>query len=160
MELKSERIEKPDDVNLILGQAHFIKTLEDLYEALIGSVPAAKFGIAFSESSGDCLVRVEGNDEELKRIAGENMLRLAAGHSFLILLRGAFPINVMGAVRAVPEVCTVYCATANPVEVILAETAQGRGVLGVVDGSRPVGIEGEAGLRWRKSFLRQIGYKL
>jgi adenosine/AMP kinase len=159
MELKRVGIETPEECNVILGMAHFIKTVEDLYEALVGSVPNVKFGLAFCESSGDCLVRVEGTDEELKAAAAKNMLNLGCGHSFLILLRGAYPINVLNAIKRVQEVCTVYAATANPLEVIIAETNQGKGILGVVDGLKPKGIEDEKGVKWRKGLLRRIGYK-
>ncbi len=159
MELKLVRIETPEECNVILGMAHFIKTVEDLYEALVGSVPNVKFGLAFCESSGDCLVRVEGTDEELKAAAAKNMLNLGCGHSFLILLRGSYPINVLNAIKRVQEVCTVYAATANPLEVIVAETTQGKGILGVVDGLKPKGIEDEKGVKWRKELLRRIGYK-
>lgn len=160
MELETVRIGSPKDCNLILGQAHFIKAMEDLYEALVSSVPGIKFGLAFCESSGPCLVRTEGNDAELAKAAGENALRLACGHSFLIFLRGAYPINVLNALKAVPEVCNIYCASANPVEVVLAKTSQGRGILGVIDGAKSAGIEGEKERRDRKDFLRKIGYKL
>ncbi len=159
MELKLVRIEMPEGCNVVLGMAHFIKTVEDLYEALVGSVPNVKFGLAFCESSGDCLVRVEGTDEALKEAAAENMLNLGCGHSFLIFLRGAYPINVLNAIKRVQEVCTVYAATANPLEVIVAETTQGKGILGVVDGLKPKGIEDEKGVKWRKELLRKIGYK-
>ncbi len=159
MEIKTVKIKTPKDCNTILGMAHFIKTVEDLYECLVNSVPAVKFGLAFCESSGECLVRLDGTDEELKEAAAENMLNLGCGHSFLIFLRGAYPINVLNAVKAVPEVCTVYAATANPLEVIVAETGQGRAILGVVDGLKPKGIEDEKGVKWRKDLLRKIGYK-
>jgi len=159
MELKVVKIEMPKDCNVVLGMAHFIKTVEDLYEALVGSVPNIKFGLAFCESSGDCLVRVEGTDEELKAAAAKNMLNLGCGHSFLIFLRGAYPINVLNAIKQVQEVCTVYAATANPLGVVVAETAQGKGILGVVDGLKPKGIEDEKGVKWRKELLRKIGYK-
>ncbi len=159
MELVTVKIKKPDDVNLILGQSHFIKTVEDLYEALAGAVPGIQFGLAFCESSGACLVRTEGTDEELRKLAAENALTIGAGHSFLILLKNAYPINVLKAVQQVQEVCTIYCATANPVEVVLAESAQGRGILGVIDGSKPKGIEDASGIAWRKDLLRKIGYK-
>ncbi len=159
MELKTVKIEKPADVNVVIGQAHFIKTVEDLYEAMVGSVPGGKFGIAFCESSGPCLVRVEGNDEELKRLASENAYALSAGHVFVILMKNAYPINVLNAVKAVQEVCGVYCATANDVEVILAETTEGRGVLGVIDGRKSKGVETEKDAKERKEFLRKIGYK-
>lgn len=153
-------IDKPEDVNLILGQAHFIKTVEDLHEALIGSVPGIRFGLAFAEASGPALVRWSGTDDELAQHAAATVREIGAGHVFLILLRNAFPINVLPAVRAVQEVCTVYCATANPVQVILAQTSQGRGVLGVIDGVSPTGIEGEPEIAARKGLLRQFGYKL
>ncbi len=159
MELVTVKIKKPDDVNLILGQSHFIKTVENLYEALAGAVPGIQFGLAFCESSGACLVRTEGTDEELRKLAAENALTIGAGHSFLILLKNAYPINVLKAVQQVQEVCTIYCATANPVEVVLAESAQGRGILGVIDGSKPKGIEDASGIAWRKDLLRKIGYK-
>ena len=159
MNITSVKIRKPEDVNLILGQAHFIKTVEDLYETLAGAVPGIKFGLAFCESSGACLVRSDGTDEELRKLAADNVLAIGAGHSFLILLRHAYPINVLKAVQAVQEVCNIYCATANPVEVVLAESAQGRGIIGVIDGEKPRGIEDEAGVAWRKDLFRKIGYK-
>ena len=159
MELKVVKIKLPEECNVILGTTHFIKTVEDLYETLVNSVPNIKFGLAFCESSGECLVRVDGTDEELKEVAAKNALNLGCGHSFLIFLRNAYPINVLNAIKRVPEVCTIYAATANPLEVIVAETDQGRGILGVVDGLRPKGIEDEKGIRWRKEFLRKIGYK-
>lgn len=157
--LVSTRIQKPEDVNLILGQTHFIKTVEDLHEALVTAVPNIKFGLAFCEASGPCLVRWSGTDEELTELARVNAKAIGAGHSFLIFLRDCYPINVLPVVRHVPEVCHIYCATANPLEVILAETAQGRGILGVVDGNSPLGIENEADIRDRKAMLRQFGYK-
>ncbi|MBI5252895.1 MAG: adenosine-specific kinase [Euryarchaeota archaeon] len=160
MELKIVKIEKPAESNIILGQAHFIKTVEDLYEALISSVPNIKFGIAFCESSGPCLVRTEGNDEELKSAAAKNAFALASGHCFIIILKNAYPINVLNAVKTVPEVCNIYCATANEVEVVTAETAQGRGIIGVIDGLKSKGIEKEKDVKERKEFLRKIGYKL
>ncbi|MCX7681163.1 MAG: adenosine-specific kinase [Anaerolineae bacterium] len=161
MELTTVRIEKPEAVNLILGQSHFIKTVEDLHEALVNSVPGIKFGLAFCESSGPALVRASGTDPELVELARRNALALGAGHSFIIFLgAGFYPINVLNAVKAVPEVCHIFCATANPVEVIIAETEQGRGILGVVDGVRTKGIEGEEDVAHRKNFLRAIGYKL
>jgi adenosine/AMP kinase len=159
MELITVKINKPDDVNLILGQSHFIKTVEDLYEALVSSLPGIKFGLAFSESSGDCLIRTEGTDEGLRKLAAENALAIGAGHSFLILLRDAYPINVLKAVQQVQEVCNIFCATANRVEVVLMESAQGRGILGVIDGEKPKGIEDVSGISWRKDLLRKIGYK-
>ena len=160
MELKLVAIEKPEDVNLILGQSHFIKTVEDLHEALVGAVPGIRFGLAFCESSGPALVRWTGTDEELVALARTTMLELGAGHAFLILLRDAFPINVLPAVRAVQEVCQIYCATANPVQVVVAETEHGRGIMGVIDGLRSKGIEGEQDVADRKSLLRRFGYKL
>ncbi|MGD1034653.1 MAG: adenosine-specific kinase [Candidatus Dormibacteria bacterium] len=159
MELISVPIRKPDEVNLILGQSHFIKTVEDLHEALVGAVPGIKFGLAFCEASGPALVRWSGTDEMLTDLARREMLELGAGHAFLILLRDAFPINVLPAVRSVQEVCGIYCATANPVEVIVAQVGQGRAILGVVDGSRSRGIENEAEIAERKAMLRRFGYK-
>lgn len=159
MELKLAQLVIPEGANLILGQSHFIKTVEDLYEILVGTAPGAKFGLAFSESSGDCLIRVEGNDQELMDAATENARRLAAGHTFNILLRDAFPINVLNGIKLCPEVCRIFCATANPVQAILAETEQGRGILGVVDGLSPKGVEGEEGRAWRHEILRKFGYK-
>lgn len=160
LELKLIEIKKPDDVNLILGQSHFIKSAEDIYEALVNSVPGIKFGLGFAEASGACKVRVEGNDEELKRLAAHSCLEIGAGHSFIIFMRNAFPINVLNAIKNIPEVCSIYCATANPVKVIIAGSDEGYGILGVIDGSRPKGIENDADLTWRKEFLRKIGYKL
>lgn len=160
MELVIVRIEKPDEVNLILGQSHFIKTVEDIHEALVTAVPGIRFGLAFCESSGKALVRWSGTDEAMVDLARKNALRIAAGHSFIIFLApGFYPINVLNAVKAVPEVCRIFCATANPIEVIIVETEQGRGILGVVDGIHTQGIEGEEDIRWRKEFLRKIGYK-
>ena len=158
--LISVTIRKPDAVNLILGQAHFIKTVEDLHEALVTAVPGIAFCLAFCESSGPCLVRWSGTDQELIDLARSNAQAIGAGHSFLILLRNCYPINVLPVIRQVPEVCGIYCATSNPVEVILAETTQGRGILGVVDGLPPKGIEQETDIAARKALLRQFGYKL
>ena len=160
MELKIERLEIPEGCNVIFGQTHFIKTVEDLYEIIIGAVPNAKFGIAFCEASGACLVRIEGNDEQLKTVAKANALKIGAGHTFIILLKDAFPINILNAVKMCQEVCTIFCATANPAEVILAQSEQGRGVLGVIDGSSPKGVEKEDGVAWRKELLRKFRYKL
>ena len=157
--LVSTRIQKPQDVNLILGQSHFIKTVEDLHEALVTAVPEIRFGLAFCEASGPCLVRWSGTDEELTELAKTNAKAVGAGHSFLIFLRNCYPINVLPVVRQVPEVCHIYCATANVLEVILAETDEGRGIVGVVDGNSPLGIENEADIRDRKAMLRQFGYK-
>ncbi|HUK86157.1 MAG TPA: adenosine-specific kinase [Terriglobales bacterium] len=159
LELESVRMEFPADANLIVGQSHFIKTVEDLYEAVATTVPQARFGLAFNESSGPCLVRAEGNDDALRAAAIRNAQALAAGHTFVLILRDAYPINVMGAIRRVPEVCTIFCATANPVEVIVARSPQGRGVLGVIDGSPPQGVEGPEDAAARRDFLRKIGYK-
>ncbi|VVB85142.1 Adenosine specific kinase [uncultured archaeon] len=159
MELITVKIDAPADTNLVLGQTHFIKSAEDLYEALISSAPGIKFGLAFCEASGKCLVRSEGNDEELKKAAQDNALALGCGHSFLVFMRNAYPINVLNAIKNLQEVCSIYCATANPVEVIIAQTEQGRGILGVVDGESPKGIEGAKDVQDRKAFLRTIGYK-
>ena len=159
MELKVVKTETPEGCNLILGQSHFIKTVEDVYEAMTTSTPGVKFGLAFCESSGERLVRVEGNDEGLKEAAAGNALRLGCGHSFVVLLRDAFPINVLNQIKIVPEVCTIYAATANPLEVVVAETEQGRGILGVIDGQSPLGVEDEEGVKWRKEILRKFGYK-
>lgn len=150
----------PEGANIIVGQTHFIKTIEDLYEIMVSSLPKCRFGIAFCEASGACLIRVEGNDEELKRIATQNAQAVAAGHTFYLLLREAYPINVLNAIKNCPEVCSLFCATANPVEVIVAESAQGRGILGVIDGSSPKGVEKESDILWRKDLLRKIGYKI
>jgi uncharacterized protein len=160
MELLTVKLDKPDEINLILGQAHFIKTVEDLHEALVTSVGGIKFGLAFCEASGPCLVRSSGTDSELVELAQRNALNLAAGHAFLILLRNAFPVNVLNAVKDVPEVCRIFCATANPVEVIIAETEQGRGIVGVVDGFKSKGIETATDIEERTALLRRFGYKL
>jgi adenosine/AMP kinase len=161
MELTIVPIEKPEAVNFILGQTHFIKSVEDLYEALVTAVPGIRFGLAFCEASGACLVRSAGTDEAMIALARNNALALGAGHSFIIFLaEGFYPINVLNAIKVVPEVCRIFCATANPTQVIIAETDQGRGILGVVDGSKPAGVEDEQGVAWRKGLLRQIGYKL
>jgi len=160
MEIKTVAIDKPEEMNFILGQSHFIKTVEDIHEAIVGTAPQMKFGIAFCESSGPSLVRYSGNDDALIELAKKNALQIAAGHSFIIFMANGFPINILNAVKNVPEVCRVFCATANPVEVIIAETEEGRGILGVIDGLKTKGIETEADIRWRKDFLRKIGYKL
>ncbi len=160
MNLTSVTIEKPEEINFILGQSHFIKTVEDVHEALVSAAPGIKFGLAFCEASGKCLVRWSGNDTEMIALAQKNALAIGAGHSFIVFLgSGYFPINVLNAVKGVPEVCHIFCATANNTQVLVAETEQGRGILGVVDGSSPAGIEGEQDIAWRKSFLRKIGYK-
>ncbi|MBU1061860.1 MAG: adenosine-specific kinase [Candidatus Omnitrophica bacterium] len=160
MQTKIVKIEKPREVNIIIGQSHFIKTVEDIYEALVNSVPGIKFGIGFCEASGPCLVRSEGTDEELKGYAAKNALSIAAGHSFIIILKDTYPINVLKAIKDVPEVCNIYCATANDVEVILAETEMGRGILGVIDGMKVKGVEASEDVQKRKDLLRKIGYKL
>ncbi len=160
MEIRSITLEIPEGTNIIFGQTHFIKTVEDLYEIMAGSVPQARFGIAFCEASGACLIRAEGNDQELREVATRNAQAVAAGHTFVLLLRDAYPINVLNAIKSCAEVCSIYCATANPVEVILVESSQGRGVLGVIDGFSPKGVEGPADLQWRKDLLRKIGYKI
>lgn len=160
MELKVVKMEIPEEANLILGQTHFIKTAEDLYEVMVNSVPGMRFGIAFCEASGPCLVRAEGNDEALKAAAIRNAQALGAGHTFVVLIQGGYPVNVLNGIKACREVCSVFCATANPVEAIVAETEQGRGVVGVVDGFPPKGVETEEDVAVRKEFLRKIGYKL
>lgn len=160
MDIKTVKIEKPADINFILGQSHFIKTVEDIHEATVSSVPGIKFGLAFCEASGDCLIRWSGNDDEMIELARKNAESIAAGHTFILFIKDAFPVNILGAVRNVPEVCSIFCATANPVEVIIAETDQGRGILGVVDGESPKGVEGDEGKAWRHDILRKFGYKL
>jgi len=160
METRVIRIDMPEGANVILGQTHFIKSVEDLHEAIVGGVPNAKFGIAFSESSGPCLVRVSGNDQDLTALAGKAALKIGAGHSFVVFLRDAYPINVLDKIKAVPEVCSIFAATANPLQVVVAETGQGRGILGVIDGAKPKEIETSKDVEDRKSFLRKIGYKL
>ena len=160
MNLHTVSIDNPEHLNFILGHSHFIKTVEDVYEVIVGTVPGAKFGLAFCEASDVCLVRHAGTDAELIALAQKNALNLSAGHSFIIFMRDMFPLNILNAIKNVPEVCRVFCATANPVEVILAETELGRGILGVIDGFAAKGIEGEAEIAKRKSFLRTIGYKL
>ncbi|MCD6142117.1 adenosine-specific kinase [Candidatus Bipolaricaulota bacterium] len=160
MELTTVKIENPDGLNLILGQTHFIKSVEDLHEALVTTVPGIKFGLAFNEASGPCLVRKTGTDEKLVDLAVKNAQAIGAGHMFIVFLDGAFPINVLNRIKDVPEVCRIYCATANPVEVIVAQTDQGRGILGVIDGNSPKGVETDADIQTRKEFLRKIGYKL
>lgn len=159
MELKTIPLEIPEGGNLILGQSHFIKTVEDIYEAIVNTVPQMKFGVAFSEASGPCLIRVDGNDDELKAVATRNQQALAAGHTFNIVMRDGYPINILGRIKDVPEVCGIFCATANPVQAIVAENEQGRGVLGVIDGSSPKGVESAADADARRGFLRKIGYK-
>lgn len=160
METNIVKIEKPAEYNIIIGQSHFIKTVEDIHEAMVGAVPGIKFGMAFCESSGACLVRSTGTDDELKGLAEKNALAVGAGHSFIIIMKDSYPINVLNAIKDIPEVCGIYCATANPVELVIAETGTGRGILGVIDGSRPKGIEDDAGIKWRKDLMRKIGYKI
>jgi adenosine/AMP kinase len=161
MNLRSVLIEKPEAVNFILGQSHFIKTVEDIHETLVNAVPGIKFGLAFSEASGKCLIRWSGTDEAMVELARKNAMAIGAGHTFIIFLAdGYYPINVLNAVKNVSEVCHIFCATANPAEVLVAETELGRGILGVVDGSSPKGVEEEADITWRKGFLRKIGYKI
>ena len=159
LQFSSVRLEVPADSNLILGQTHFIKTVEDLYEAVVNTVPQAKFGIAFNEASGPCLTRQDGNDDELRQVAIRNAQAIAAGHIFVLILRNAYPINLLNTISQIPETCSIFCATANPLEVIVAQTEQGRGVMGVIDGSSPKGIEGPDEAAARREFLRKIGYK-
>jgi uncharacterized protein len=159
MELKVVPVELPAGANVIVGQSHFIKTVEDVYEAIVNTNPAMKFGIAFNEASGPCLTRVDGNDDELKAAAARNATAIGAGHTFVVLLRNGFPINVLGRIQQTPEVCRIFCATANPLQVVVAETELGRGVLGVIDGSSPTGVETEDDAKKRHSLLRAIGYK-
>jgi adenosine/AMP kinase len=159
LELKAVRMEIPPEANIIIGQSHFIKTVEDLYETVATTAPQAKFGLAFNESSGACLIRSEGNDQALRELAVRNAQALGAGHVFVLLLQDAYPINLLNALRRVPEVCSIFCATANPVEVIVAESEQGSGILGVIDGSSPKGVEKDADIAWRHDLLRKIGYK-
>jgi adenosine/AMP kinase len=159
LEIKAVAMEFPADANIIVGQSHFIKTVEDLYEAMSTTAPQAKFGLAFNESSGACLTRSEGNDQALRDCAVRNAQALGAGHAFVLVMQNAYPINVLNAIRNVPEVCSIFCATANPAQIIVAESEQGRGVLGVIDGSSPKGIEGQADVAWRHDLLRKIGYK-
>ena len=160
MEIKTVALEIPEGANIIIGQTHFIKTAEDLYEVMVNAVPGIKFGVAFCEASGPCLVRAEGNDSALKEIAIRNAANIAAGHTFVILIKEAFPVNVLNSIKTCPEVCSVFCATANPVQVIVAETEQGMGIMGVIDGYSPKGVETEKDVQNRKQFLRKIGYKL
>src|SRR5271154_5176709 len=160
MDLHAIRLEVPSDGNIMVGHSHFIKTVEDIYEAIVNTVPQMKFGIAFNEASGACLTRVDGNDDELKTIATRNASAIAAGHLFVVALRGGFPINIKNRILETPEVCSIFCATANPVEVIVAQTEQGRGVLGVIDGSSPKGVEEPEHRKHRHEFVRKIGYKL
>jgi len=160
MELKVIKIEKPENTNFILGQSHFIKTVEDIYEAIVQTNPQMKFGLGFCESSGMALVRWIGNDDTLIEMAKKNAMTLSCGHCFILFMENGFPVNILNTIKNIPEVCTIYCATANAVEVIVAETEQGRGILGIIDGMKTKGIETEADIKWRKDFLRKIGYKL
>ncbi len=159
LEFTSVRLEFPSDSNIILGQTHFIKSVEDLYEAVVNTVPQAKFGLAFNEASGPCLVRAEGNDDALRELAIKNAQALAAGHTFVLIVRNAYPINLLNAIQNVPEVCSIFCASANPVEVVLARSEQGCGIMGVIDGSAPKGVETADDAATRRDFLRKIGYK-
>jgi len=164
IELKTVNIEKPEDMNFILGQTHFIKSVEDLYEVMVSSVPSAKFGVAFCEASGACKIRSEGNDSDLKKLAEKNAANIGAGHTFIVFMKDCFPLNVLNEIKKLPEVCSIYCATANPTKVVIAESKigneTGRGVLGVIDGFIPKGVENKEDIAWRKKFLRDIGYKL
>lgn len=160
MELKTVKMEFPEEANIIIGQTHFIKTTEDLYEVMVSAVPGIKFGLAFNEASGPCLIRAEGNDQELKSLAIKNVKAIGAGHIFVIILKDAFPINILNSIKNCPEICTIFCATANQVEVIIVQTDLGRGVLGVIDGYSPKGVETNKDVQERKEFLRKIGYKL
>ena len=164
LEIKTVEIEKTEDMNFILGQTHFIKTVEDVYEAMVNSVPNGKFGIAFCEASGACKIRSEGNDTELKKLAENNASNIGAGHTFIVFMKDCFPLNVLNEIKKIPEVCSIYCATANPTKVVIAESKieneKGRGILGVIDGFIPKGVENKEEIAWRKKFLRDIGYKL
>jgi|YNPBryantNP2012_1023418.scaffolds.fasta_scaffold13101_3 adenosine/AMP kinase len=164
IDIKVISVEKPSDMNFILGQTHFIKSIEDIYEAIVNSVPQGKFGVAFTEASGACLIRSEGNDKDLIKLAEENMRRISAGHTFIVLMKDCYPINILNAIKAVPEVCSIYCATANPTLVVVAESINNdktsRGILGVIDGFTPRGVESKQDKNQRKKFLRDIGYKL
>ena len=164
MKLKTVKIEKPEDMNFILGQTHFIKTVEDIYEAMVNSVPNAKFGVAFCEASGVCKIRCEGNNPNLKKLAEKNAANIGAGHTFIVFMKDCFPLNVLNSIKNIPEVCSIYCATANPTIVVIAESKHGnetgRGILGVIDGYSPKGVENKEEIAWRKKFLRDIGYKL
>jgi len=159
VEIKVVKIHKPEDVNFILGQSHFIKTVEDIAEAVVGSVPGARLGLAFSEASGDCLIRIDGNDEDLMVLARDNAKVIGAGHSFILFLRDCYPVNVLNAIKNLQEVCTIYCATANMAEVVVAESHQGWGIMGVIDGHKSRGVEGPEGVQWRTTLLRKFGYK-
>ena len=159
MQIESVSVEIPKDANVVIGQSHFIKTVEDIYEAVVGTVPQAKFGLAFCEASGPCLVRIDGNDDELKRIAAENAMKIGAGHSFVLMMKDSYPINVLTRIRDVQEVCTIYCATANPLDVLVVDNGRGRGIVGVIDGDRSKGLENEKDVEDRRELLRRFGYK-
>jgi uncharacterized protein len=159
MQIESVKIEFPEDTNVVIGQSHFIKTVEDIYEAIVGAVPQARFGLAFCEASGPCLVRVDGNDDDLKKMAAENAVRIGAGHTFVVIMRDCYPINVLPRIKDVQEVCTVFCATANPLDVLVVDNGRGRGVVGVIEGEKPKGVEGEKDVADRKELLRKFGYK-
>ena len=159
MQIESVSVEIPKDANVVIGQSHFIKTVEDIYEAVVGTVPQAKFGLAFCEASGPCLVRIDGNDDDLKRIAAENAMRIGAGHSFVLMMKDSYPINVLTRIRDVQEVCTIYCATANPLDVLVVDNGRGRGIVGVIDGDRSKGVENEKDVEDRRELLRRFGYK-
>ncbi len=160
MEIQTIKIEKPEEINFVLGQSHFIKTVEDIHEALVGAVPGIKFGLAFCEASGKCLVRWSGTDEAMIELARKNALAIGAGHSFILFLgEGYYPINILNTIKHIPEICGIFCATANPTSVLIADNSEGRAILGVIDGFKPKGIEGEEDIAWRKNFLRMIGYK-
>ena len=159
MQIESVSVEIPEDANVVIGQSHFIKTVEDIYEAVVGTVPQARFGLAFCEASGPCLVRIDGNDEDLKRLAAENAMRIGAGHSFVLMMRDSYPINVLNRIRDVQEVCTLFCATANPLDVLVVDNGRGRGIVGVIDGERSKGVESEKDVEDRKELLRRFGYK-
>ena len=159
MDIESVKIEFPEGSNVIIGQSHFLKTVEDLYEAVVGTVPQARFGLAFCEASGPCLIRTDGNEDELKRVAADNAKRIAAGHTFVVIIKEAYPINVLQRIKDTQEVCTIFCATANPLDVMVVDNGRGRGVVGVIDGEKPKGMETEQDVAERKSFLRKIGYK-
>ncbi len=159
MQILAVAVTKPDDVNVIVGQAHFIKTVEDIYETIVAAVPGMKFGVAFCEASGACKVRLEGNDDDLKKLAAQAALDIGAGHVFVIMLKNGFPINILNAVKNIPEVCAIFAATANPLQIVVADLETGRGILGVIDGLKPKGIENDSDIAWRKEFLRKIGYK-
>lgn len=159
MDIEGVPVEVPPECNVIIGQSHFIKTAEDLYEAMVNSSPSARFGIAFCEASGPRLVRIEGNDEELKRIAAKNAQHIGAGHVFVVLMKNAFPVNVLRAIKDVPEVCSIFCATSNELQVLVASSGEGRGVVGVIDGRSPLGVENDVNIKERREFLRKIGYK-